>query len=127
MRDRRSSVHTVVASCAYVVATILMYAGVGTSFLPSATKEEGSEVWRIFFFIWTLALVALSITRFFMPRARSGPKCRSPCWMEVGIGVQALICALFLLLGNIIVDSRPLGFAEARAPHSGYWLLAAGY
>jgi heme/copper-type cytochrome/quinol oxidase subunit 2 len=101
------NVYHALAAIAFVVATGVMFAGVGTSFLPSSNRAEANEVWMYFFSTWALALVIVFLTRALIVRARrigrrkrrAGRRNDVALAADVAVAAQALIWIGFLLWG----------------------------
>jgi heme/copper-type cytochrome/quinol oxidase subunit 2 len=101
------NVYHALAAITFVVATVVIFAGVGTSFLPSSNHAEANEVWAYFFSTWALALVMVFLTRALIVRARriGRQKCHAgrrndvSSAVDVAVAAQALICVGFLLWG----------------------------
>ena len=103
IRNRREfTVRHTLAAISFLVATVIMYVGVGTSFLPSTSRAEANEVWTYFFSAWVLSLAMVFLTRVLMVRARRGIGLRNPNggrWTDLVVTAQAAICVGYLLWG----------------------------
>lgn len=100
--QRTFSIYRVVAVIGYIIATAIMYFGVGTSFLPSSTRAEANEVWKYFFSAWLLGLVTLILTWVLIVKSRINTGVRDPRrarWTDFVVGAQALISVCYLLWG----------------------------
>jgi hypothetical protein len=88
-----------------IIATAVMFFGLGTTFLPSSTREQAKEVYAYFFSTWGLALVMLGVSRLLALKSR-GPS--RGMWTDIIIGIQAMICIAYLLWGvsHFIHDVR---------------------
>jgi hypothetical protein len=96
------NVYHTLAAISFFVGAVVMYLGVGTSFLPSSGRAEANQVWMWFFSMWVLAFVIVFLTRLLMVRARRGIRLRNRRavrWTDVIVTAQAVICLAYLLWG----------------------------
>ena len=100
-RTDRYNAYKALARTTFAVSIIVMYAGVGKSFLPSSNRAEANVVWTYFFSAWLLALALVLLTRALMIKARryaSGMGRRNG-WTDAVVVIQAVICGCYLLWG----------------------------
>lgn len=101
------NIYHALTAVAFVLGTVVMFAGVGASFLPSSNRAEASKDWTFFFSTWAIALAVVFLTKVLMVRARRIVRQQRRAARrndlvfaaDLAVTAQALICVGFLLWG----------------------------
>ena len=81
----------------WVAATAIMLFGVGTTFLPSSTRDEAGEVWLYFFSAWSVTIILLALSRVLTAKSRGLWLVFQ--WTDVVVDAQAMICLGYVIWG----------------------------